>query len=31
MAILNYGKAGWAYGLGTGICYKVGSEWKRGG
>jgi hypothetical protein len=23
MAILNFGKAGWAYGIGIGICSKV--------
>ena len=28
---MNYGKAGWAFGTGTGISYKGEDEWKRGG
>lgn len=29
---MNYGKAGWAFGMGTGVCYREGDgQWKRGG
>ena len=32
LAIMNYGKAGWAFGMGTGICYREGNGvWRRGG